>query len=368
MSDSTRIETPATACCGELDTGSRDPFSRLAALARRLGAPVALILAVIALLAIFDPAQVAASLIFAAQALLGISPYLLASVVLAAALKASGADQLVALAFAGRAHRAILLAAGFGALSPFCSCGVVPLVASLLAAGVPLAPVMAFCLASPIMDPEMFILTAAGISLPFAVVKTGSAVAIGLMAGYATWGLQRAGLLDDVLRPIARPACGQSACTATLTPAPVIDWGFWRRAAGRRVFASEAWRSGWFLTRWLAFAFLLESVMVAYVPGDTVASWLGDGNAAALPLAVVLGIPAYLNGYAAIPLVGGLIDLGMSPATGLAFMLAGSITSIPAAIAVWTLFKPRLFAVYLMLAMLGALAAGAVYMIALAWF
>ena len=70
-----------------------------------------------------------------------------------------------------------------------------------------------------------------------------------------------------------------------------------------------------------------------------------------------------MNGYAAIPLVRGLIDLGMSPATGLAFMLAGSATSIPAAIAVWSLFKLRLFALYLAFATAGALAAGYAYLI-----
>ena len=50
----------------------------------------------------------------------------------------------------------IVIASLGGALSPFCSCGVVPLVAGLLAAGVPLPVVMAFWLSSPLMDPEMF--------------------------------------------------------------------------------------------------------------------------------------------------------------------------------------------------------------------
>jgi uncharacterized membrane protein YraQ (UPF0718 family) len=87
----------------------------------------------------------------------------------------------------------------------------------------------------------------------------------------------------------------------------------------------------------------------------------------AIPLAVVLGVPAYLNGFAAIPLVSGLIGLGMSPAVGLTFMLAGGVTSIPAAMAVWALVKPRVFAAYLAFAGLGALAAGYGYMAVLAW-
>ena len=43
---------------------------------------------------------------------------------------------------------------------------------------------------------------------------------------------------------------------------------------------------------------------------------LGGGAWWAVPLAVAAGIPAYLNGYAAIPTVSGLIDLGMAPAAG----------------------------------------------------
>jgi Predicted permeases len=106
--------------------------------------------------------------------------------------------------------------------------------------------------------------------------------------------------------------------------------------------------------------------MVAWVPGEAVARLLGDGNAFAIPLAVALGVPAYLNGFAAIPLVSGLIGLGMSPAVGLTFMLAGGVTSIPAAMAVWALVKPRVFAAYLIFAGLGALAAGYGYMAVLA--
>lgn len=61
----------------------------------------------------------------------------------------------------------IVLASLFGALSPFCSCGVVPLIAGLPGVGVPLAPVMAFWLSSPLIGghpclPEWLCRTAAG--------------------------------------------------------------------------------------------------------------------------------------------------------------------------------------------------------------
>ena len=327
---------------------------------RFLGTPVALSAAIFAALLLLTPEQANRSAIFTLEAVLNILPFIVLSVGIAAALKASGADQLVARAFEGRPVKAIALASIFGALSPFCSCGVIPLVAGLLAAGVPIAPVLAFCIASPIMDPEMFVLTAAGLGLEFALVKTFAAIVMGLSTGYVTLLISKSGVLDGSLKSIAQPSCAAAKSSNKAADAKPV-WRFWRQADRLRTFWNETGTAGWFLGRWLAFAFVLESLMVAYLPGETVITWLGDGNPLAIPLAVIVGVPAYLNGYAAIPLVGGLIDLGMSPATGMSFMLAGSVTSIPAAIAVWTIAKPRLFSLYLMMAASGALLSGLAY-------
>ncbi|OUR80543.1 hypothetical protein A9Q83_01040 [Alphaproteobacteria bacterium 46_93_T64] len=332
----------------------------LISIKKSLGAPVILSVVIVIGLALHDMAEVPGRLIFTGTALFEIFPFLMLSVGTAAYLKASGADQLVARAFEGNPVRAIAVASVFGALSPFCSCGVIPLVAGLLAGGVPLAPVLAFCIASPIMDPEMFILTAASLGIDFALVKTAAAIGMGLFAGYVTLGISKTGLLANGLRDIATPSCGSS-----LQSEIDVQWAFWKTSSRNIQFWTEGRKTSWFLGRWLTFAFLLESLMVAYLPAENVAEVLGDGNAFALPLAALIGIPAYMNGYAAIPLVRGLMDLGMSPATALTFMLAGSVTCIPAAIGIWSLVKPKVFSLYLGFALAGSLIAGFLYQIAL---
>ena len=334
--------------------------SRLRHLAAEAGAPVWGLVAILALLAVTTEQQAAASTLFTIDAFINILPFILASVAIAAGLKAAGADNLVASAFSARPATAIVMASLFGALSPFCSCGVVPLVASLLVAGVPIAPVLAFCIASPIMDPEMFILTAAGLGLEFAVIKTIAGISMGMLAGFTALAMSSAGLLADALKPIAKPSC---CARGPETPPPPV-WRFWQSADRRGQFVSAARTNFIFLGRWLLFAFMLESLMVAYVPDTLVASWLGTDNSMALPLAVIAGVPAYLNGYAAIPLVRSLIDLGMPASTGLAFMLAGSVTSIPAAIAIFSLAKTRLFALYLAVGGAGAFLAGLTWQLA----
>jgi len=89
------------------------------------------------------PARVPESLSFVGSALIYISPFILLSVAVAAAARATGSEKLIAGVFSGR-PAAMIAAALFGSLSPFCSCGVIPIVAGLLGIGVPLAPVMAF--------------------------------------------------------------------------------------------------------------------------------------------------------------------------------------------------------------------------------
>jgi uncharacterized membrane protein YraQ (UPF0718 family) len=139
-----------------------------------------------------------------------------------------------------------------------------------------------------------------------------------------------------------------------------VQWNVLVDAGARRAFVDGAISNGAFLLRWMVIAFMLESLMIAYLPAEKVVALLGQG-AGAIPLAVVIGVPSYINGYAALPLMRGLMDLGMDPAVALAFLISGGVSSIPAATAVWALVKPRVFALYLGLAIAGSLLAGYAY-------
>ncbi|MDZ7801043.1 MAG: permease [Trueperaceae bacterium] len=303
----------------------------------------------LALLSATAPDQAARSLAFTAESLLRLAPFLAVSVVFAAWSRASGLDRLAARAFAGRLAVVVPVAALFGAISPFCSCGVVPVVAALLAAGTPLPGVMAFWLASPLMDPEMFVLTLGELGTTFALARLAAAIGTGLLAGYATWALQRSHVFANPLRRI------QCACDAALSGETVGR--FWREPARRAAFVRAAGEVGGYLLVWLALAFLLESLMLAWIPADAIGATLGAGWAS-VPAAAVLGVPAYLNGYAAIPTVAGLMELGLPAGAGLAFMVAGGATSIPAAMAVLPLVRRSVFAWYLVLAFAAALTSG----------
>ncbi len=322
---------------------------------RRIDKVVLAIVVAPLLILVFDPQQFWPTLEFAMKAMSGTAPFIAFAVLAVAYMKATGAETLLARAFEGNNLRMIILAALLGGLSPFCSCEVIPFIAAMLALGAPLSAVMAFWLASPLMDPAMFLITSGTLGWEFATGKTVAAVCLGLFGGFVTLAASRTSVFADPLRE--RPQIG--GCCGVSKPfegRPV--WRFWSKAPRREVFRATTLENAVFLLKWLALAYLIEAMMLAYVPAEWIATALGDGGVGTIILGAIVGAPAYLNGYAAVPLVDALIQQGMSNGAAMSFMIAGGVSSIPAAIAVWALVKPRVFAAYLSLAIVGATLAG----------
>ena len=313
------------------------------------------------LLAIVDPAQVLPALRFAGESILHTAIFIGAAVLAVAWLKATGAEALLSQAFTGRDSRMILFGALVGGLAPFCSCEVIPFISALLAVGAPLSAVMAFWLASPLMDPAMFLITAGTLGTGFAVAKTVVAVGLGLCGGLLVKACAGRGLFADPLR--AQPeaascafACGTGCETGPTAARP--EWAFWRTPARLRRFSDTAAQNALFLAKWLLLAYLVQALMLEYVPAEVIASVLGGDGLRPILLGAVLGAPAYLNGYATVPLIDALLAQGMSNGAGMSFMVAGAVSCIPAAIAVWALVKGRVFAAYLGIAFAGSILAG----------
>ncbi|MGH3931322.1 MAG: permease, partial [Pseudonocardiaceae bacterium] len=334
--------------------------------------------------------------------LLGLIPWFLFAVVLSVLLQHMRIDVLVNRSFRKRTIVAIIGSALVGAFSPLCSCTVIPLIRGFLAAGVPVSVAMAFWIASPAIDPEIFGLTAAALGVPVAVARLVGALVLSLAAGFVTLLLERRGWLADPLRTItaaADPAESQAAagscCTTESTagpspaesstrtsaaaggsittaipvPTPVnsstsasgccdsdnagtkeiteepVRW--WPQAReglsqlGIRQFVSEVLRDCWLLGRWMVIAVLLEALIVRFVPPSIVSAGFGGNVVVSVLLAAAIGVPLYLNGVGAIPVVAGLMATGMNPAAATTFLLAGAITTIPAMAAVRVIASTR---------------------------
>ena len=98
--------------------------------------------------------------------------------------------------------------------------------------------------------------------------------------------------------------------------------------------------------------------MLGYVPAESIATLLGGNGAGPVVIGALIGGPAYLNGYAAVPLVGELMNQGMAVGAAMSFIVAGGVSSIPAAVAVYPLVKTRVFVAYIAYGVIGAILAG----------
>jgi len=318
-----------------------------------------LIVMVTAAVALLDPANLAAIIQFALSALLSTLPYIAFAVVLIAGLKATGAEHAIARAFEGQEYRMVVMAALVGGLAPFCSCEVIPFVAGLIAAGAPLSAIMAFWLSSPLIDPPSLFITAAALGWNFAMAKAVFAVSIGLFGGIVIAVMNRGGMLTSPAKP------GSIAATRGCGPAigsnkPV--WKFWREDNRLATFKSEFLQNSIFLVKWLSFAYLLEALLVTYVPAELIGSIVGGEGVMPIIVSAFIGAPAYLNSYVAPALVAGLMEQGMSPGAGMAFMIAGAVSSIPAMVGVYSLVRLPVFISYVALGLIAAILSGLAFM------
>jgi len=335
----------------------QSPATRRIAWTERLKSPWTITIAAPLLVAALDPDRFGEVIAIAAKAFAGTLPYIAIAVLLIAGLKASGAESLIAKAFQGRENRMIALAAVFGGLAPFCSCEVIPFIAGLLAVGAPLPAVMAFWLSSPLIDPPSLFITAGALGWDFAIGKAVAAVGLGLFGGFAMQVMIAGGMFADPLKARSGGGCGCGPSPFKGTPV----WRFWQEDDRMRMFRSELVANALFLVKWLALAYVLEALLILYVPASLIAGLVGGDGLAPIAIAALVGMPAYLNSYVAPPLLAGLTEQGMSMGAAMAFMVAGAVSSVPAMAAVWSLVKREVFAAYLGLGIAGAILSGILF-------
>ena len=308
--------------------------------------------------AAFWPTRFSATISFVVSGMIDVSPLVVPGIIVSAWVNASGAGDRIKQAFDGNQLKAILLASTIGAITPVCGVTVLPLMAGMLASGVPLAPVMAFWLSSPVTDPAMFSVTAATLGFHFAIAKTLAAFLIGVFGGMTTVSLSSKAWTQSPLRQVGLAATlgKQSVCSSASFEAAI-----WKHPDRTRHFNDELWAMVKLITICLGLAFAAEHLMQVYMQPEALANYVGKKSSWAIPLAVFVGSPAYLDGYAALPLTRGLIDHGMSLGAAMAFLVSGSVVSIWGAIAIFPILRAKPFFLYLSLAIVGSLATGWLY-------
>lgn len=297
------------------------------------------------------PGQAYATLRFVLANLWDVMPTIAIGIVLSAWVAASGAGAVSGRWFQGRPASTIVIASAIGSVTPVCGVTVLPLMTGFLAVGVPLAPIMAFWLSSPITDPAMFAVTWAVLGPAFAIGKAMAAFALGVFAGAGTVALKGTSAVEQPLR-LSRGTVYRNCLP------PGFLFQIWREPDRMQVFRAELLAMTKLIGLCLALAFSAEHLLRDLMPPDLLATYVGKESIYAIPLAVMVGAPMYLDGYAALPLVRGLLDAGMSPGAAMALLVSGGAVSIWGVLAVAAVLRPATIALFVAFATIGSLAIG----------
>lgn len=248
-----------------------------------------------------------------------------------------------------------IIAAGFGALTPFCACTTIPMTVGFLNAGVPFGSAISFLIASPLLNPIILGMLGAMVGIKamaaYFVIAFSCSVLFGLL-------LERLGAQRYVKNVRLKPA----TCCAG---GEVVD----KRSLPFRGKVKAAFAGAWGSLRpimgYLLIGVALGAGIYGYMPQDFVMKIAGPDNPFAIPVAAVLGIPLYIRAETAIPIGLALMGKGMSIGAVIALIIGGAGMAIAEMTMLASIFKNRLVAMIVLVIFLTAVVSGYLFNILL---
>lgn len=229
-----------------------------------------------------------------------------------------------------------VLAALLGTVTPFCSCSAVPLFIGFVSAGVPLGVTFSFLISAPMVNEVALVLLFGMFGWKVAALYLGMGLFIAIFAG---WTLGRLRLENHVESWVYETQTGVDATEVGGLPA--MRWSE-RLQAGVAAVREIVGRV-WF---YVLLGIAVGAGIHGFVPENFMASIMGRDAWWSVPVAVLLGVPMYANAASIIPVVQALLGKGAALGTVLAFMMAVVGLSLPEAIILRQVLKPRLIATF----------------------
>jgi hypothetical protein len=266
---------------------------------------------------------------------LKVSPYLLISIGLNVAAERYFSGREVRFS-ARNEFAAILSAALLGLVSPLPTYAAIPIGLSLMGAGIPFSAVLAFVIASPLMNPTVFFLTATQLGLEMAIVRTLAAFMLGVLGGVLAAGVFKA--LAQRIPVRQMPKSRQKVPLKT-----------------------QVLGNARYMLQYFSIALLLSAAVRALIPPETITQLLGGNARVSTLIAIGMGVPFYTCGGSAIPFMQTLMELGMNKGATLAFFLAGPATKLETLYAYNTMLGGRVLIFFLSLTLIFSYVAGVLY-------
>lgn len=219
----------------------------------------------------------------------------------------------------GRGLWGNVLAAGFGALTPFCACSTIPMTVGFVQAGVSFGATLSFLIASPLLNPIILGMLATMVGVKAMSIYFTLTFACSVFSG---WGLEKIGAARWVrTKKSAESSCCHGNSGTSIRPQK------WRERFG---FAFDrAWSNLRPVLPYLLIGVALGAGIYGYLPQEIVLQAAGTDNPFAVPVAAVVGIPLYIRAETAIPIGVALMEKGMSMGAVISLVIGGAGMAIP---------------------------------------
>jgi len=270
------------------------------------------------------------------------SPYLLFGFLIAGFLSIFVPPALVERHLGGRGLWPVVKAAIFGVPLPLCSCGVIPVAASLRRHGASKGATTAFLISTPQTGVDSVLVTYSLMGLAIAVFRPIAAFVSGLLGGAAVTYLDS----PEAEEHFNGTACEGACCV---------------RAPGRSRLVSALEYGFVTLPRDIGKALLvgvaIAGLISAIIPNDLFSGWLGTGITGMLVMMGV-GIPMYVCATASVPVAAALMAKGVSAGAAIVFLMTGPATNAATIATIWKVMGKRTAGLYLAAVAVTALASG----------
>lgn len=235
----------------------------------------------------------------------------------------------------------------FGAVTPFCACSTVPMTLGFLQAGVPFGTVMSFVIASPLMDPLVFILlgTFMGwkVAVGFLILTSVFAVVFGVILDKIGWSNQ--------VKNVRIKGGGHKQNEE-------VPIGFMNRLKESFI---KAWGDFKGVFIYMIIGVIIGAAIYGYMPADLLARVAGQDNPYAVIVVALIGMPLYIRVESAIPIGLALMSKGASIGAVIAFIISGAGIAIPELTMLASIFKKKIIIAFVVIVFITAVLSGIIF-------
>lgn len=238
-----------------------------------------------------------------------------------------------------------LMASGLGAITPFCSCSSIPLFVGMMQSRIPLGIALSFLITSPLVNEIAIALFLATYGWKVTIIYVITGIVLGVAGGIILDRLGMAKHVADWVKDLAE----------SHVQADKDHRSFRERLPGINQEAVQTLKK---LVPYIFVGLAIGSFIHGYVPETFFEKYISDSNPLAVPIAVILAIPLYIDAVGVLPILESLVGKGVPLGTAIAFMMAAIGLSIPEALLLKKVMKRKLIIAFFSTIGLGMILSG----------